>query len=130
MIDLEKHLAYWRNGAENDWEFAQELIAGKKRILYGLFFAHLALEKILKAHVCRVTGKIPPRIHNLIRLAELATLSLEDKHLDILADMNEYNIEGRYPDMLMPSPSLEQARKYMKRAEETFKWLKNQLSNL
>jgi len=42
MIDVEKQIAYWRAGAEEDWEVAVDLVeSGKAR--HGLFFAHLAL---------------------------------------------------------------------------------------
>ncbi len=59
MIDIEKQVVYWRDGAHEDWEMAEDLVArGKTR--YGLFFAHLALEKALKAHVCRVTLQLAP----------------------------------------------------------------------
>ncbi len=50
MIDIEKQIAYWRDGSIEDWQVAQELISNG-RIRHGLFFAHLSLEKLLKAHV-------------------------------------------------------------------------------
>jgi HEPN domain-containing protein len=43
-----------------------------------LFFAHLALEKLLKAHVCRATRDLAPRVHALLRLAERAGLMLPE----------------------------------------------------
>lgn len=70
MIDVEKQVAYWRDGAQEDWAVARELV-GNGRTRHGLFFVHLALEKVLKAHVCRQTRDLAPRIHNLVRLAEL-----------------------------------------------------------
>ncbi len=51
-VDIEKQIAHWKRGALEDWEVAVELV-DKDRYRHGLFFAHLALEKILKAHVCR-----------------------------------------------------------------------------
>lgn len=54
MINIEKQIAHWRNGAEEDWSVAQELIE-RGRVRHGLFFAHLALEKMLKAHYCLVS---------------------------------------------------------------------------
>jgi hypothetical protein len=39
------------------------------------------------------------------------------------AEMNSFNIEGRYPDTLSPSPSEEEAQHYMTQAEEVFQWL-------
>ena len=36
------------------------------RYLYVVFMSHLALEKILKAHVTEVTQSIPAKSHDLI----------------------------------------------------------------
>ncbi|MEE8392623.1 MAG: HEPN domain-containing protein [Anaerolineae bacterium] len=127
MIDIEKQVAYWRTGAAEDWEIAQELIHGN-RVRHSLFFAHLTLEKILKAHVCHHTRDLAPRLHNLVRLAELAVLPSSEARTDLLAEMNAFNIEGRYPDLLMPPPSLDEAKDYLRRAEEVYQWLMNQLS--
>ena len=43
MINIEKQVAYWRDGAVEDWEIAQELIE-RGRTRHGLFFVHLSLE--------------------------------------------------------------------------------------
>jgi len=90
MIDINKQILYWQTSAAEDWEVAQGLI-NSERVRHGLFFANLALEKLLKAHICRHTQDIAPRIHNLIRLAELAALPLTQDQIDILADMNVCN---------------------------------------
>ena len=50
MIDIGKQIAYWLNSAREDWDAAQELVRSG-RVRHGLFFAHLALEKALKAQV-------------------------------------------------------------------------------
>jgi HEPN domain-containing protein len=126
MIDIEKQVAYWRDGSAEDWEIAQELIE-RGRTRHGLFFAHLSLEKLLKAHVCRHTQDLAPRLHNLVRLAELAALPLSQAQVDILAEMNAFNIEGRYPDLLIPPPSQDEAKGYLCRAEEVYRWLMNRL---
>lgn len=65
----------------------------------GLFFAHLTLEKILKAHWVRDNlGDFPPRIHNLRRLAELTNLSLNPSQMIFLEQMNTFQMEGSCPD--------------------------------
>jgi HEPN domain-containing protein len=125
-LDVEKQIAYWRNGALSTWDDALYLISDK-RIMLGLFAVHLALEKAVKAHVVRKTGKLPPKIHNLIRLSELASLDLGVEHRKVLAEINEFNIEGRYSDMLPPPITLEDASFYLKRAKGTFEWLVNLL---
>ncbi len=47
MVNIAKHIPYWRDGAMKDLLVARDLIDSGK-IRHGLFFAHLALEKILK----------------------------------------------------------------------------------
>lgn len=59
MIDIDKQISFWRNSAEEDLAVARDLVH-RNRIRHGLFFAHLALEKALKAHVCCVTQDIHP----------------------------------------------------------------------
>lgn len=87
----------------------------------------MALEKALKAHVCKNSRDLAPRTHNLVRLAEIAGVDLPSSYGDLLADMNAFNIEGRYPDPLVPPPSLTEAQLYVTRAEEVLQWSLNQL---
>lgn len=122
MINIDKQIAYWRMSAEEDWIVAQDLVA-HNRIRHGLFFAHLAIEKTIKAHVCRTTAGLAPPIHNLVRLAEKAGITLSDTHRDTLAEVNEFNIEGRYPEMLLPQPSRVEAEEYVMRISEVLQCL-------
>ena len=126
MVDVKKHIAYWVTGAKDDREVAKEL-AASGRYRHGLFFAHLALEKILKSHVCKNTDDLAPRLHNLVRLSELAGLKLDQEQIEFLADMNTFNLEGRYPDVIAPQLSKAEATDYIKRTEEVFEWLVDQL---
>lgn len=75
MVDIIHQIAHWRDGAREEWQVATELLE-KGRVRQALFFTHLALEKALKAHVCRHTGDLAPRTHNLVRLAEIAGLTV------------------------------------------------------
>ena len=86
MVDIAKQIAYWRDGAMEDIEVAEHLV-GSGRTRHGLFFAHLALEKILKALVCKETQDLAPRSHNLLRLAELACLSLNSEQSNTLDEV-------------------------------------------
>ena len=126
MVDISKHIAYWRTGAEEDWQVACDLLAGGKT-RHGLFFAHLALEKILKAHVCKVTGQLAPRIHNLIQLSEFSKLNFQSDHIDTLADMNAFNLEGRYPTISYSCPRGKEAQIFIDRCSEVLQWLIRQL---
>lgn len=125
MIDIDKQIAYWRTSATEDWDVAVQLVnLGRTR--HGLFFAHLALEKVLKAHVCRTTSDLAPRLHTLLRLAEQTDLTLSEAYTVFLARFDRYQIEGRYPDLLPAAPSVVVARAELTQAQEIFEWL-NQL---
>ncbi len=126
MVDIAKQIIFWRDAAVEDFDVARELLTGG-RPRHGLFFVHLAAEKIIKAHVCKNTGDLAPRIHNLVRLAELAALSLQSEQLDVLAELNAFNIEGRYPDSALPQVTAREAEGYLAKAQEVFHWLINQL---
>jgi HEPN domain-containing protein len=122
MVNIDKQIAHWKNGALEDWDVAQSLVQQGK-IRHGLFFAHLALEKQIKALVCKKTGQLAPPIHNLVRLAEKAALTVSDEQLDLLAEVNEFNIEGRYPELLLPLPTRQEAEQYMTRISEVLQCL-------
>ena len=126
MVDIKQQITHWRASAEQDWQVARDLVE-RGHARHGLFFAHLALEKALKAHVCNKIDDLAPKLHNLVRLAELVGLDTAEKHLDLLAEMNAFNIEGRYPEQLTPEPNPEEVRSYMERTEEVLQWLISQL---
>lgn len=84
MIDIQKQITNWRNGAIEDWQVALDLV-NLKRTRHSLFFAHLSLEKTLKAHVCRATNDLVPRIHSLLRLAEMTTLELSPDQMSFFS---------------------------------------------
>lgn len=95
-INIEKHIAYWRDGALEVWKDVEHSMSGR-RIAFALFAAHLALEKALKAHVVKQTRNLPPMIHNLMALVTLANLKLPSKYSVYLVELNPMNIVARYP---------------------------------
>ena len=125
MIDIAKQIAFWRDSAKEDWDVARQLV-DNGRTRHGLFFAHLAIEKILKAIICKHSQDLAPRLHNLSRLAELAALTLDTGRMEVLAEMNAFHVEGRYPENMMNAPTKEEALNYIAGAEEVVQWLMNQ----
>jgi HEPN domain-containing protein len=95
-MDIEKQIGYWINSAEADLETSDILIKNN-RDLNGLFFCHLALEKILKAHFVKVHRVIPPRTHNLGFLLDRTGVIVSTQEDEFIGLMMEYQIEGRYP---------------------------------
>jgi len=125
-MDVGKHIDYWR--ASNDEDFAAgESLLEKGHLRHSLFFAHLAVEKMLKAFVTRQTNDVPPRIHNLVRLSEMAGLSVDPERAAFLRKFDMYQLEGRYPDSTGLVIDIEIAREKLVLAEDILKWLKAQL---
>jgi HEPN domain-containing protein len=126
-MDVRRQIEYWLNGSQEDIEAATVLMEkGKTR--QGLFFAHLAVEKALKAHVTKATSDVPPRTHDLLRLSDLAGVALTQQQRTFLARLQRYCLEGRYPDLQPAAPGGEQSRADLDEARETRSWLASQLT--
>lgn len=125
-MDIQKQIAYWRDGSVSNLESAEVLFAKGKR-WEGLFFCHLALEKILKALIVKKTLSYPPRIHHLLRLKDLAALHLERGALETLAEMNDFAFEGRYPLPSQSLPSETEGQRLLRQTQETHQWLMKKL---
>lgn len=126
MIDIEKQVAFWRDGAIEAWGEVPGMIR-RGRTSFALFFLHLALEKALKANVCRQANDLAPRIHDLAKLAHLARLSLSEEQLDVLADANPFDFESLYGDASVPPLSRQEATLLLGRTKGVFEWLISQL---
>jgi len=126
MVDVGKQIDYWRSSSEEDFAAAESLLE-KGHLRHSLFFAHLAIGKMLKAHVTRQTRDVPPRIHNLVRLAQIAATKLDGKQEEFLREFGVYQLEGRYPDSEQVLLDLSAAREEILRAREMLEWLKKQL---
>ena len=93
---IKKQVSYWAETAQHDWITAQSLWKAR-RYDACLFFCHLVCEKILKALVVLKTQQDAPRVHDLLQLAELAAVVLDEEKRDVFAQMNHFNIAARYP---------------------------------
>ncbi len=86
----------WVDASRYDLETARALLESR-RYLYVLFMCQQSLEKLLKAHVVSRTVAFPPRIHSLVRLAELAELNPSEEERGFLERLSLYYIQSRYP---------------------------------
>lgn len=126
-MDVAGQVEYWKTGSEEDLAAAESLFE-EGHFRHCLFCAHLALEKMLKAHVVRGTCDVPPRIHNLVRLAHLAGLKLDDERERFLRRFDLHQLEGRYPDSEHVALHDSLVRQELRTATEVLEWLKTQLS--
>ena len=125
MFDIEKHVDLWKEGAKESLDDARYLINGG-RVTLGLFALHLALEKAIKAQIVEKTKEMPPKIHNLLTLANVIPLTLAPEQERLLIELNTFNIRGRYPDMETKTVSRKQAESTLNQAKDVFEWLMRQ----
>lgn len=117
---------YWLKSAKEDLKTAQDLF-GLKRYSYSLFFAHLTLEKVLKALVVKTTDQAPPWTHDLVKLAKLTKISLSKEKIADLQEINTFNIAARYNDVkfrFYKKATKAYAKKYLERCLKICQWLK------
>ncbi len=124
-MDVARQVEYWRSGSAEDFAAAQSLADRHPR--HALFFGHLALEKLLKAHVTHAAADVPPRIHDLLRLAELAGLSLSPEQREFLARFQQHCLAGRYPELHRGMPDPQAVTSELAQAREVLAWLQTRL---
>ena len=115
----------WTDQAWYDLETAQAML-DSHRFVYVVFCCQQAVEKMLKAVIVHTTGGMPPRIHNLVRLAEHSGLQLDNEQALLMRELTELYIQSRYPEQMAPaSSSVWQpiAQDAMNRTEIVLGWL-------
>lgn len=126
MVDIQKQIDYWINGAEDDIITA-ELLIREKRNLHGLFFCHLVIEKAIKAFYVKKMQEIAPRTHNLIYLSENTELVFDDETQIFLGILMKYQLQGRYPDYNPVLPDQNIINQYLSKTKDLLQWLKSKL---
>ena len=125
-MDKKEHIDFWFHSALRDWEVVNDLVASG-RYMYALFFAHLVVEKLLKAHwVKKHIENVPPRVHNLSSLYEQTDLELSEVIKDELPVISTWNIETRYQDYkdrFYQVATLQYTRKKLVIVKEIMEWL-------
>jgi len=125
-MDIKKQIEYWISTAEDDIETSEILIA-KDKILQGLFFCYLCIEKVIKANMVRCTEQVPPKVHNLSYLLEKTDLTLSEVQLLFCDTLMYYQLEGRYPEFYPKVPSKTKSEEILQQTKELFQWLKAKL---
>lgn len=126
----EEYIKYWVQTANQDWKTVGNLLKTKDYVP-SLFFAHLHLEKICKAiWISKNNGNHPPRIHNLVFLLNGAKIQYSPEQLDFMLIMNNFQLEGRYPDYKMKLYRIykkSNTEVILSQVKELSKWLQKQL---
>ena len=97
------------------------------RYVYVVFMCHLSTEKLLKGAVVEFTEiEVPPKIHDLNRLAEIAELEPTEEQSVFLKKLTLQQQKTRYPDdvkELGRSYPKEYAQEILKQTKEFREWL-------
>lgn len=120
-FNKENVIQYWLETSDDDFDTMIAMV-DSKRYSWSLFMGHLMIEKLLKAYFVKTRDDYPPYIHNLLRLAEIAELNLNEEQTEQLATITSFNINARYDDY-------KQSFKRLCTPEFTFEWI-NKIKNL
>lgn len=128
-MDKKRAIKYWLKSSAHDWQVAKHLFE-KKDYSYALFFAHLSVEKVLKALYVDRVKNIPPFTHNLKQLVQKTSLNLTDGQWKLIATITDFNIEARYPSdkfTFWKRCTREYTKRYLSKIKEIKEWLLKQI---
>ena len=131
MFDKFDKVDYWLELCDDDLKAAKNLYASKD-YLWMSFICHLIVEKTIKAMIAFKTEEVPPKIHDLAKLADKAEMreDLSEEQLDFLEELTPFNIEARYPmykEKMAAKLSQAYCKNLLARTEEFLCWTKQQL---
>lgn len=129
-MEIEEHIQYWLGSADDDLDTAEKLFAVEK-FDWCLFLGHLVLEKALKAHFVKDNAnQMPPRIHNLLKLAKKTNLPLDEQLSFFLDEVSDFNMEVRYPEYkkeFQKKCTRAFCEAKFSKIKEHYQWLKSQI---
>lgn len=128
---MDEKVLFWVSEAKDNLETAL-ILYEKNKFIESAFFCHLAIEKMLKAFYIREKTDTPPKIHNLIVLAERSLLlkDLNESQLDFLSELNTFQLEGRYPvdrELFYRQTPKSKFKEIIKKTEVEMKWFEQTL---
>lgn len=129
MSIVEKWLEY----ARVDLEGAEVLVKNPKSSYsyqLSVLHCHQAVEKILKTVIVANNQEVK-KIHDLVRLVELAKLKLTEELFDYIKELNAHYQPARYPDIKYKGPILKYnqgiAKYHFKHTKEIFLWIEKKI---
>jgi len=121
------YVKYWFDLAQYDLKSAEAMLEGR-RYLYVGFMCHQTIEKALKGLYAQEHNKVPPPIHNLIKLSKELSVQFPQDTKVFLEELNPLNIQARYPDIKREISQIltrRQAIKILFSTKGLYQWLKS-----
>ena len=130
---MDAHVQEWLDISREDYDAAKVMFENRK-YLYSVFMCQQAVEKAIKALYQYRFTEVPPRKHDLVRLADEAGVLGEcsDEQKVLLSTLTEFYIEARYPgDRAKLSTRCDRdfARTILDDTREMVVWLESQLKS-
>ena len=128
---MSERVEYWLELCDSDLLTAKVLFQSERYLPMG-FYCHMIAEKALKAVVAKKTNELPPKIHDLLKLAEKGEVFgiMSDEQKQLLHTLTPMQIETRYPDdeeTQVPELTLTSSEQLLKETEEFLCWIRQQL---
>lgn len=118
-----KEVKDWQKQAQADMKTANDAL-NSKNYYAAVAFAQQSAEKGLKAVYILLTGKTPPKIHDLVELSRLVNASVE-----VTAQAEKLTVtyfSSRYPGVAPKIPveyyTKRKAQRHIKEAEVILQW--------
>lgn len=121
---------YWIDSSNNDYPVMESLF-DNGHYAWALYLGHLVLEKLLKASYVKHVDITPPRIHNLLKIAEDAGMNLSKEQKIFLDEVTTYNLRARYQDFkdrFHKMATKEYTEDSINKIKEFRQWLLQQIS--
>jgi len=127
-MSREESVKHWFEASERDCLTADDMYK-LGHYNWSLFLWHLVIEKIIKCLIVK-KGKEVLLVHDLVRLASIADLSLTEEQKLILREITTFNIEARYDDykeQFYNKATREYATVWRDNSKKMYQWIKEQL---
>jgi HEPN domain-containing protein len=121
---------YWEETSDKDYITMQHLY-NSGDYHWSLFIGHIVIEKLLKACYVKFIDDKVPFTHDLLRLAKLAGLEIDDELALTLDLISNFNISARYPDYkqaFYKKCTKEYTEANVKKIEGVRLWLKKKIN--
>lgn len=127
---IEELIKYWQESSLMDFNTAEDIFEKTKNYVAVLFYLHLSIEKIIKAYYVYQRNNHAPFSHNLLYLSRESGLDIAEKDILLLSEINEFNLESRYPDEKFSIYKMADKTftgKYLKEVRRLREWISEKL---
>ena len=128
---MSERVGYWLELCDEDLLTAKAMFQAERYLPMG-FYCHMIAEKALKAVIAKKTNELPPKIHDLEKLAIRGDVFgiMSDGQKLLLRTLMPMQVEIRYPDeeeTQVPELTATSSEQLLKETEDFLCWIKQQL---